>query len=192
MKSIARSFLIYWNNYRLKRKMPRMIPCFIGKDGKPIKNTSVSSSTFIDYPQNLTLGEGVYIGHHNFLEASNELIIEKGCQITTFVTITTHSSHQSIRLYGKSYAGAEMKGYIKGNIRIGKFTFIGPHSTIMPNTNIGKGSLIAAYSYVQGEFPDFSILAGNPAKVIGDTRTKDSALLEKYPELKPLYDAWAK
>ncbi len=192
MRAILRPFFIRWRNYRLKKKMPLMISPFIGNEGKAITNTSVSNSTFIDHPQNLTLGERVYIGHHNFLEASHGLTIEEGCQITTFVTITTHSSHQSIRLYGRSYAGAEMIAYVKGPIRIGKYTFVGPHSTIVPNTTIGKGCLIAAYSYVQGDFPDFSILAGNPAKVIGDTRDKDQLFLQNHPELRAMYDAWAK
>jgi acetyltransferase-like isoleucine patch superfamily enzyme len=168
-----------------------MIYGYIGHDGKSIHRTGVSSSTFIDYPHQLKLSEGVYIGHHNFIEASNGIEIEEGVQITNYVSITTHSSHNSIRLYGENYSGAEMIGYQKGAVFIGKYSFIGPHSTIMPGTKIGKGSLIAAYSYVRGEFPDFAILAGNPATVVGDTREKDVEWIQKHPELKPFYDAWA-
>jgi acetyltransferase-like isoleucine patch superfamily enzyme len=83
-----------------------------------------------------------------------------------------------------------MKGYIKGSVFIGKFSFIGPHVTIMPNTKIGKGSIVSSHSYVSGEFPDFSIIGGNPAKIIGDTRTKDSLFFEQNPELKKNYDDW--
>lgn len=169
-----------------------MIYNYLDQNKKIISKTGVSSSTFIDYPQFLELGTGVYIGHHNFIEASNGLIIEDGCQITNFITITTHSSHTSIRLYGAHYAGKDMIGYVKGSVKIGKYTFVGPHSTIMPGTTIGKGSLIAAYSYVQGEFPDFSIIAGNPARVIGDTREKDQKILEQHPELKKYYENWTK
>lgn len=189
---LLRHILARWRNYWLKRRTPKMIYNYIGREGRIISKTGVSSSTFIDYPQNLELGTGVYIGHHNFLEASNGLIIEEGCQITNFVSITTHSSHVSIRLYGAQYAGGNMIGYVKGSVRIGKYSFIGPHSTVMPDTVIGKGSLVAAYSYVQGNFPDFSIIAGNPAKVVGDTRTKDSQMLQDFPELKDFYDDWAK
>ena len=70
--------------------------------------------------------------------------------------------------------------------------FIGPHVTIMPDTHIGKGCIVSAYSYVKGDFPDFSIIAGNPAKVIGDTRTIDESFLKENPSLKSNYDAWAK
>lgn len=160
------------------------------QDGVYLKLTRISNSTFIDNKQNLNIEDNVFIGHYNFLEASNGLTIEEGCQITNHVTITTHSSHNSIRLYGKNYGGTEMLGYVKGEVFIGRFTFIGPHVTIMPNTKIGKGSIVSSYSYVRGEFPDFSIIAGNPAKVIGDTRTKDMKTIEKHPELKKNYDEW--
>lgn len=186
-----RELYIKYKNFCLSRNKPKMISPYVDHKGKIIPRTRVSNSTFIDHPQNLDLASNVYIGHHNFIEASQGITIEKGCQITSFISITTHSSHQSIRLYGDHYAGAEMVGYIKGSVHIGMYTFIGPHSTIMPNTSIGKGSIVAAYSYVQGEFPDFSIVAGNPAKVIGDTREKDQQLLENHPELKEYYHEWA-
>lgn len=171
--------------------MPKMINCYVDHSGKMLMKTSVSSSTFIDYPQHLKLGLRVYIGHHNFLEASNGLTIEDGCQITTFCTITTHSSHQSIRLYGYDYCGGDMIGYKKGPIFIGKFSFIGPHSTIMPGSKIGKGSVVAAYSYVDGEFPDFAIIAGNPARVIGSTKEKDLEIIKQHPELLKYYENWS-
>lgn len=172
--------------------MPRMIGIIRDNNKNKIPKTRISSSTFIDHPKGLDLGENVYVGHYNFMEASHGLKISEGVQISSFIIITTHSSHHSIRLYGNAYAGNEMIGYIKGPIDIGTYSFIGPHSTIMPNTKIGKGCLVAAYSYVKGDFPDFSIIAGNPAKVIGDTRTIDESFLKENPSLKSNYDAWAK
>ncbi|MBK6640493.1 MAG: hypothetical protein IPG39_04320 [Bacteroidetes bacterium] len=40
---------------------------------------------------------------------------------------------------------------------MGAYTFIGPHVTIMPGASIGKGSVIAAYSLVKGEFHKGSV-----------------------------------
>ncbi|MFN5985000.1 MAG: acyltransferase [Fluviicola sp.] len=186
-----RTLLTHWRNFLSKRRMPKMINNYVGREGKPIKSTSISTATFIDYPQNLILGEKVFIGHFNFIEASNTIEIAEGCQITTYVSITTQSSHNSIRMYGKHYAGADMKAYVKGPIKIGAFTFIGPHSTLLPNTTIGKGCIISAYSYVKGNFPDFSIISGNPAVIVGDTRTKDNEFLNQNPELQTYYNEWA-
>ena len=172
-------------------RSPRMIGKIRDNQKKIISKTRISNTTFIDHPESLELGENVYIGHHNFIEASQGITIQEGCQLTSFITMTSHSSHLTLRIYGKQYGGNEMKGYIKGKIEIGKYTFIGPHSTIMPDTKIGKGCIVSAYSYVKGEFPDFSIIAGNPAKVIGDTRALDEPTLLANPSLQANYNEWA-
>jgi acetyltransferase-like isoleucine patch superfamily enzyme len=57
----------------------------------------------------------------------------------------------------------------------------------MPNTNIGKGCIVASHSYVEGVFPDFSIIGGVPAKVIGSTKDKDEVFLKEFPELRNTY-----
>ncbi|MFO8129939.1 MAG: acyltransferase [Bacteroidales bacterium] len=169
-----------------------MVRGYRNPDGTLRKNTRISNTVFIDHPEGLSLGDHVFIGHYNFIEASQGVFIGEGCQVTNFISLTTHSSHNSIRVYGRRYIETkEHKGYVRGKIRIGKYSFIGPHSLIMPNTNIGKGSIVAAYSNVAGDFPDFSIIRGNPAKVIGDTRSIDENLLRDYPDLQGSYDAWS-
>ena len=161
-------------------------------DGTELSKVRISNSTFIDYVQNLYIEDNVFISHFCNLEASNKIIIREGCQIASHVVMTTHSSHVSVRLYGEDYTKySSPKGYIAGSIEIGKYSFIGAHSLFMPNTKIGKGSVVSAYSYVQGEFPDFSRIKGNPAKRIGDTRKIDKKYLAKHPELIPLYKKWA-
>ena len=162
-------------------------------NGRILPLTRISNTTYIDTPDKFDVADNVFIGHFNFIDASNGLTVKTGCQITNYVSILTHSSHISIRLYGKEYPNAKDHiGYIKASVEIGEYTFIGPHSLIMPGTKIGKGCIVSAYSHVKGEFPDFSILSGNPAQVIGDTRKTDEPFLQSNPELKEFYNEWAK
>ena len=182
--------------YRISRLFyfitkPRMFGKKRNFQGKFIQDTAIGNTTFIDFPENLIIGDHTYIGHHNFIEASNGIEIGEGCQVTDFVSITSHSSHISIRLYGSQYAKHPNHiGYLKGKISIGKYTFIGPHSVIMPGTEIGKGAIVSAFSYVKGKFPDYSIISGNPAKIIGDTREMDKVYLENNSELQCYYQNW--
>lgn len=172
---------------------PRMIWGYKTLDGRILRNTRVSNATFIDHRENLVMDDHVYIGHFNYLEASHGITIGEGCQITNFVTITSHSSHNSLRVYGRSYIKTEKPaGYETGKVEIGKYCFIGPHSVIMPGTHIGKGSIVSAFSYVQGEFPPFSVIRGNPAKVVGSSRDADEELIREHPELRDHYNEWAK
>lgn len=177
----------------LHAKRPKMVGGYKRlTDNVFLPKTRISNTTFIDHPKCFNIANNVFIGHHNFIESSHKITIEEGCQLTNFITLTTHSSHNAIRYYGANYSiPGEKKGYIKGSIFIGKYSFIGPHATIMPNTNIGKGSIVAAYSYVSGNFPDFSIISGNPAKVIGSTKKIDERFISRNPELLPYYKEWA-
>lgn len=171
---------------------PFMLYGYKTPQGTYLPDTRVSNTTFIGCRERLELGNHVFIGHYNFLDCCIGVTIGEGCQITNYVSILTHSSHIAIRLHGASYAGKkDLVGYRKGSVEIGKYTFIGPHSVITAGSKIGKGSLVAAFSFVKGSFPDFSIISGNPATVTGSTRDTDQPYLEKHPELKELYDAWA-
>jgi acetyltransferase-like isoleucine patch superfamily enzyme len=179
--------------YRIHRffaqlSKPTMVYGYRSPSGKKLKNTRVGSTTAIICPETLQMEDHVFIGHFNFIEASNTIYIGEGVQITNFISITTHSSHNAIRLYGKEYRTTiKDVGYVKGPITIGAYTFIGPHSLILSGTIIGKGSVVAAYSKVSGVFPDYSLIAGNPAKVVGTTKKLDQIMLEKYPELRKSY-----
>jgi acetyltransferase-like isoleucine patch superfamily enzyme len=176
-----------------RRISPVMVSGYTRFDGKRLPLTRISNTTFIDTSAKLDIANNVFIGHHNFLDASNGLAIEEGCQLTNFISVLTHSSHISIRLYGSAYGDHKNKvGYATGSVRIGAYTFVGPHSVIMPGATLGKGCLVSAFSYVKGAFPDFSIVAGNPAVRIGDTRDLDRTYLQQHPELQAHYDAWAK
>lgn len=175
-----------------KDSAPQMIYGY-HQNGHLLKDTRIGSATSIVGEEGLTLEDNVFIGQFNFIEATNGITIREGCQITNYVSIITHSSHIAIRLYGDQYRKTtDPIAYNKGAVEIGKYTFVGPHVTIMPNTKIGKGSIIASHSMVKGEFPDFSIIGGTPAKVIGDTREMDAPFLESHPELRTNYDNWAK
>lgn len=161
-------------------------------NGKRLINTRLSNTTHLGNRENLILGSNVFIGHYNMIDASNGVEIEEGCQLTNYISVLTHSSHIAIRLYGEKYTTEKKpKAYFRENVKIGKYTFVGPHSTIMPGTNIGKGSLVSAYSYVKVNYADFYIIAGNPAKRIGDTRKLDQSYLEKHPKQEVFYKKWA-
>ena len=171
---------------------PAMLYGYKIPGGRYFPHTRVSNTTYIGCKKNLKINDHVFIGHYNFLDSCNGITIGEGCQITNYISILTHSSHTAIRLYGKAYIENNNHiAYEKGEVEIGAYSFIGPHSVIASNTKIGKGSLVTAYSYVKGTFPDFSILSGNPARVIGSTKKLDQRYLRDHPELNELYYSWA-
>lgn len=162
--------------------------------GRSLHHTRIAPSTCIEGAEGLRLSDHVFIGQFNFIDATAGLRIGQGVQITNFVSIVTHSSHRAIRLLGSSYAVHEgpKPGYISAPVEIGAYTFIGPHSLIEAGTRIGKGVVVCAYAQVRGEVPDFAIMAGAPARQIGDVREQDERLLLQHPELRPHYESWTR
>lgn len=161
--------------------------------GAPRPRSRIAPSSCIEGEAGLRLADHVFIGQFNFLEASAGLTLSEGVQITNFCSLVTHSSQQAQRLLGASYADwpGEKPGFKTAPIAIGPYCFIGPHSLIEAGATLGKGVLVCAYSQVRGAVPDFAIVAGQPARVVGDVRERDSEWLARHPECRPHYEAWA-
>lgn len=57
------------------------------------------------------------------------------------------------------------------DVTIGKDCFIGARTVILGGTKIGDHCIVGAGTVILGKtYPDYSIIAGNPVKVIGDVR----------------------
>jgi len=179
-------------NFRYRFLLSKVKPEIIGyKDvtGQRVNSSGASNMTHISNRKNVEIGEHVFIGHFNYIDGFKNVKIGKGCQVTNYVSILTHSSHHTVRFPGfEDSEGFENHAVMtSGPVSIGEYSYIGPHVVIMPGTKIGKGCIISAYSYVKGNIPDFSIVRGIPAKIVGDTRTSDEALMQQYPELSKYY-----
>lgn len=75
----------------------------------------------------------------------------------------------------------EAKG---GGVIIEDYVWIASRVTVLPNLTIGKGSVVASNSVVTKDVPPMSIVAGNPARIIGERRSKLLYNLNYKPWLK--------
>lgn len=161
-------------------------------DGKWLAHTRISSATRVENPPLLDIADHVFIGPFNLVDASAGLHIGEGCQISSHCAVLTHSSHHALRIAGQRYWGdASPPAFVRAATHLGAYSFIGAHTVVMPGSRIGRGAIVRAFSYVDGEVADFAIVAGQPAVVVGDTRLADEAFLAAHPECRASYDAWA-
>lgn len=80
-----------------------------------------------------------------------------------------------------------------GRVTIGKNVFIGSGSIVLCNVTIGDNCIIGAGSIVTKNIPANSIVAGNPAQVIGDMETfkqKHSQNLKEKPVFEKSWQEW--
>ena len=173
-------------------KQPYMIYGFYDLNSSAFrKYTRLSDSVIVINKNKLSLGDNVWVWHYSILDASEGLTIEEGCQIGAWVGIFTNGSQVSIRLYGRNYINipsAERIGYTRGSVKIGAYSFIGAGSIILPSVTIGKGCIVGAGSVVNKNIPDYAIVQGSPAKVIGSTKNLDKSFLCEQSILESYYD----
>ncbi len=75
--------------------------------------------------------------------------------------VTTYPLHH---LFGKKRVAGYPRS--KGDVIIGNDVWIGTDALILSGVEIGNGAVIAARSVVTKDVPPYSIIAGNPAKII--------------------------
>ena len=95
----------------------------------------------------------------------------------TYIRAANHrydDLEKSIAFQGHSSKSIEYKNNIY-SIVIEDDVWVGAGAILLTGTKIGKGSAISAGSVISGEIPPFSIVAGNPGRVILN-RKKNSLL----------------
>ena len=174
--------------YKINSTIKPEIIGYLRWNGKDTKGLRISNLTHVSNKGNVSLSKNVFIGHFNYLDGNQKLTIGKSVQITNYVSILIHSSHDAIRLLDERYLDLINHECIqRGEVSIGNNTYLGAHSIVMPGTVIGKGCIISGFSYVSGNIPNYSIVRGIPGKIIGSTKERDKELLKKFPELSNHY-----
>lgn len=114
-------------------------------------------------PSGVSVGEDSIVGDRAFLDGRASLKIGNHVDIASEVMIY-NSEHDINDEYFR--ATEEL-------VTIGDYVFIGPRVIILPGVTIGKGAVVAAGAVVAKVVPDFAIVAGVPAKVIGERKNKN-------------------
>lgn len=109
----------------------------------------------------LEIGKESYIGMFSILNGfRKKLTIGEHVSIAQNVNIMTDSGPNASEEMQKIFP------LIEGEVSIGDHSWIGANTIIMPGTILGKFCVVAANSFVNKSFPDYSVIGGNPAKLI--------------------------
>lgn len=134
------------------------------------KGSSIHMMARIYDPRHIKIGEDTIIGERATLDGRKQLPNSGGgLEIGNHVDIASEvmiwtSQHD---VHSPDFKAIEEK------VTIGDYVFIGPRSIILPGVKIGTGAIIGAGSVVTKDVEPFIIVAGTPAKQIGERKIKE-------------------
>jgi UDP-2-acetamido-3-amino-2,3-dideoxy-glucuronate N-acetyltransferase len=124
--------------------------------------------SFVEIQKNASIGKNCKISSHSFIcegvEIEDEVFIGHGVKFIN--DLYPHATTAEGNLQGE----ADWK-VLRTVVRAR--ASIGTNATILPNLSIGRGAMIGAAALVVADVPDHAIVAGAPARVIGDVRERE-------------------
>lgn len=150
--------------------------CFV-KNVITAPNIQIGDYTYYDDPVDPTKFEQNNV-LFNYPEFGDRLIIGKFCSIaagTRFImgpanhrlsSVTTYPFHVFGGLWRRRTPEHLSQLPFKGDTVIGNDVWLGRECVVMPGVKIGDGALVAAYSVVTRDVAPYSVVGGNPARLI--------------------------
>lgn len=103
-----------------------------------------------------------YIHHDAFIDNLGTIEIGDNVVISTRAILLAHDYSPRVK---QMLNGGGESNYVH-SLTIGNNVFVGAGAILLPETNIGDYCIIGAGAVVKGEIPDYSVVVGNPAKII--------------------------
>jgi acetyltransferase-like isoleucine patch superfamily enzyme len=118
-----------------------------------------------EYSPVIVIGNECSFGPFNHITSINKILIGDNFLSGKWVTITDNS-HGTTNYDDLKNKPTKRTLVSKGPVVIGKNVWVGDKVTILPGVTIGDGAVIAANSVVTKDVSAYSVVAGNPAKVV--------------------------
>lgn len=138
----------FWN---IRRTILRRAKMKIGK------GTFVMKKCYIMEPGRIAIGNHSHINRGCMLDGRGGIKIGDSVSVSYQVSIITGSHDKDARDFREKDLPIE----------IGDYAWIGANATILQNVTIGRGAVVCAGAVVVNDVPDYAIVGGVPAKVIG-------------------------
>ncbi|MFO1418572.1 MAG: acyltransferase [Methylotetracoccus sp.] len=123
--------------------------------------------TFVEIQKGVSIGARCKISSHTFI--CEGVTVEDGVFIGHGVMFINDTYPKAVTDEGELQTQDDWEVV---TTRVRKRASIGTHATILGGVVIGEGALIGAGAVVTRDVPDFAVVAGVPARVVGDVRTK--------------------
>jgi UDP-2-acetamido-3-amino-2,3-dideoxy-glucuronate N-acetyltransferase len=157
------------DNVKLKGEVTIFHPSLVNLYGCEVGD-GTRIGAFVEIQKGAVVGERCKISSHTFI--CEGVTIEDQCFIGHGVMFTNDRFPLATNPDGRPQTEAD---WTLEPTRVKRQASIGSNATILCGITIGHGALVAAGAVVTRDVPDFAVVAGCPAKIVGDVHTMMSA-----------------
>lgn len=125
------------------------------------KKVGIHGNFTVIHPQNVTIGNCCGINNDVFILGHHKIEIE------SYVVLSARCMLIDSGLDKNKFKSEKFPRHVSGPIKIEEGAWIGAGAMILANVTVGRKAIVGAGAIVTKNVPPFSIVAGNPAKVIG-------------------------
>jgi UDP-2-acetamido-3-amino-2,3-dideoxy-glucuronate N-acetyltransferase len=143
-------------------QLVNLYSCTIGDDTK--------IGSFVEIQKNVIVGSRCKISSHSFL--CEGVILEDEVFIGHGVMFTNDIYPRAANEDGSLKTDAD---WDVAKTQVKRCASIGSNATILPGVTIGEKAIVGAGAVVTRDVPDYAIVVGVPAHVIGDVRSESKA-----------------
>jgi len=118
---------------------------------------------FVEIQKNVSVGRNCKISSHSFI--CEGVSIEDEVFVGHGVMFTNDEYPRATTADGKPQSESD---WTVQPTKVRRRASIGSNATILPNVTIGEGAIVGAGAVVTRDVPDFTIVAGVPARVVND------------------------
>lgn len=107
-------------------------------------------------PEGIVVGEHCTIGDTCFLDGRSGITLGDNVNIGSHVSIYTRQHDVDAADFAE----------IGAPVTVGDYAWIASHAVVLPGVTIGEGAVVAAGAVVPRDVPPYTLVGGNPARVI--------------------------
>ena len=156
---IARPFIGWYYRRPIHRRFKLMTKQMHMVDPAQDKRPKLWKKCGVDTTGNFRVGYGVYFDAGN----ASHIHIEDGVWIASETLFLCHRRVLNDYCVGDDY---NKLGYKIEDIYLKKGCCIGMKSIVMPGVTVGEGAIVGVGAVVTKDVPPYSVVVGNPAKVV--------------------------
>ncbi len=128
--------------------------------------------------QNCSIGQNVNIGNNvkigNSVKIQNNVSVYEGVELEDYVFCGPSMVFTNIKLPRSEFPQRGSEFYAKTLVK--KSASIGANATIVCGVTIGKYALIGSGTVVTKDVPDYSLVIGNPGRIVGKVDERGNRL----------------